>query len=116
MERRADLWHPRNGGCVLSRPPSTRQATAISAKSKASRFSKCSKKVVLGIAGDVRCGVTQVFLWTEGSREHRCKLKKLYLKVPAGRIADIDKSQLCSEFKPRMKNGAFVNGVTNEKG
>ena len=42
--------------------------------------------------------------------------KKLYLKVPAGRIADVDKSQLCPEFKDRMKNGEFVNGAAIETG
>jgi hypothetical protein len=51
-----------------------------------------------------------------GTSEHCYKLKKLYLKVPAGRIADVDKSQLCPEFKDRMKNGAFVNGIVIDKG
>jgi hypothetical protein len=71
--------------------------------------------VVLEIAGEVRYDVIQVFLWTEGGYKHCCKLKRVYLKVPAGRIADVDKSQLCPEFKDRMKNGEFVNGVVIEK-
>ena len=54
--------------------------------------------------------------WTEGGIKHTWKLKKLYLKVPAGLIADVDKFQLCPEFKDRIKNGEFVNGVAIEKG
>jgi hypothetical protein len=64
--------------------------------------------------GSVWCCTS--ILVTEGGIKHRCKLKRLYLKVPAGRIADVDKSQLRPEFKERMKNGEFVNGVAIEKG